>query len=244
MFGYLCQYLVFLATIVIISMILGRVPVWLLVFWTVWQSGIEIFQMKNLYGSGVPYMDFWNGLDLARISMQVLCICLSFGDNEVNINSAFALVVLLSWIGLLPYLKIYDTYRYLAELIKDCIMDVIPFLLVVAIMIIGFMFALYWRNLEYLEGTVGLMESFQIIFMNGFGDFSLAKENMSFIDIVIFYASTILICLLMMNLLIGILSEKLAEVVEQRSENKVKYAEKADMIFQIENLMFWNKTKA
>ena len=47
--------------------------------------------------------------------------------------------------------------------------------------------------------------------------------------------------LLMMNLLIGIISEKLAEVLENRVRND--YAELCDMIQDLELLMVWNRDK-
>ena len=67
--------------------------------------------------------------------------------------------------------------------------------------------------------------------MNAFGDFSLAYTDMSLIDSFLFFSSTFLICLIMMNLFIGILSEKLAEVLESRADAKNEYVELCMLIF-------------
>ena len=42
-----------------------------------------------------------------------------------------------------------------------------------------------------------------------------------------------------MNLLIGIISEKLAEVLEQREKNE--YFELCQIIYDVESLMFWKR---
>jgi hypothetical protein len=75
------------------------------------------------------------------------------------------------------------------------------------------------------------------VFTNAFGDFSLLYNGMSLIDTFFFFSSTLLICLVMMNLFIGILSEKLAEVLESRAEPMNEYAELCELIFQLELLI-------
>ena len=83
--------------------------------------------------------------------------------------------------------------------------------MVVLIQIIGFTLAHYWRSrLLETEEDDPMGVSFSTIFMLSFGDFGLYYENMTFIDAVIFFAATFLLTVVMMNLLIGILSEKLA----------------------------------
>ena len=61
---------------------------------------------------------------------------------------------------------------------------------------------------------------------------------MSFIDYVLLLLATFLLCLLMMNLLIGILSFKLEEVIESRAESKNVYKELSNLIFDLELLIF------
>ena len=45
----------------------------------------------------------------------------------------------------------------------------------------------------------------------------------------------------MMNLLIGIISEKLAEVLEQKEKNE--YFELCQIIYDVESLMFWKRNE-
>jgi hypothetical protein len=84
-------------------------------------------------------------------------------------------------------------------------------------------------------------ENFTSIFMNAFGDFSLAKNDMSFIHGFLFFSSTFIVCLIMMNLFIGILSVKLEEVLESRAELKNEYSELCLLICQLQGLIISKK---
>ena len=152
--------------------------------------------------------------------------------NETQVQY-FSLVMLFSWICLLEYLRIFSEFRYLSELIVACLNSVKGFIAVVFIQILGFTFALYWRHqiLEEEDDDSNFIQNFSSIFMNAFGDFSLQQEEMVFIDGFIMYGATLLICLVMMNLFIGILGEKLEEVIENRAEKKNVYAEKCMVVF-------------
>ena len=68
--------------------------------------------------------------------------------------------------------------------------------------------------------------------MNAFGDFSILDTvNNNLFDFSLCIAATFLVCAIMMNLFIGILSEKLSEIIEKRAEKKNEYAEKCLLVF-------------
>jgi hypothetical protein len=59
------------------------------------------------------------------------------------------------------------------------------------------------------------LKFFYGLFLLALGDFSLQTENLeSVVLYIIFIMATFLVLVVMMNLLIGIISEKLAEVLE------------------------------
>ena len=128
----------------------------------------------------------------------------------------------------------------MTELIVACLEYAAPFILVVLVMITGFAYALFWRNQSLLdEEEESFLDSFKSIYMAAFGDFSFSTNEMSSIDIVLFYSATFLISLVMLNLFIGILSMKLEEVIENRAEKKNQYAELCGVISQMQSLKFW-----
>lgn len=76
--------------------------------------------------------------------------------------------------------------------------------------------------------------------MTALGDFEAAGETLDgFVLYTIFGLATLLILIIMMNLLIGIISEKLAEVLEQKEKND--YFERCNLICDLENIMFWRR---
>ena len=63
--------------------------------------------------------------------------------------------------------------------------------------------------------------------MNAFGDFGILDTvSSNFYDVLLCLFASVLVCAVMMNLFIGILSEKLAEIIEKRAEAKNEYSEK------------------
>jgi len=55
----------------------------------------------------------------------------------------------------------------------------------------------------------------------------------------LFYFSTFLMCLVMLNLYIGILSEKLAEILENKV--KTQYAKLNKLVYMLESMQFKSK---
>ncbi len=74
---------------------------------------------------------------------------------------------------------------------------------------LGFACSLFFRKqMDLSIDSEEFWNCFILTFLNSFGDFD--KENMSFFDWILFTMSTIVMLLILMNLFIGILSEKLA----------------------------------
>jgi hypothetical protein len=65
---------------------------------------------------------------------------------------------------------------------------------------------------------MSLGERFLEFYFYAFGDFGSSDANESIVAWSMFIMSTLLICLIMMNLLIGLISEKLGEELENHSK--------------------------
>ena len=61
-------------------------------------------------------------------------------------------------------------------------------------------------------------QRFLEFYFYAFGDFGSSDDNASIVAWSLFIMSTLLICLIMMNLLIGLISEKLGEELENHSK--------------------------
>jgi hypothetical protein len=107
---------------------------------------------------------------------------------------------------------------------------------VLTIQILGFTSAYYWRNrLDITVEQTTLGFNVVAVFFNAFGDFSTLSDNMTGVDWFLFFMATFLILLIMMNLFIGILSEQLSEILENRDRNE--YKELCELVFLLENFM-------
>ena len=73
-----------------------------------------------------------------------------------------------------------------------------------------------------------------------FGEFD--TEEYGTMEWVLFGIATVLLPLLMMNLLIAIISDTFARVHLNRIESD--YKEKALLLRELENMMFWNRNKS
>ena len=73
--------------------------------------------------------------------------------------------------------------------------------------------------------------------MTTLGDFQEIDKIRSPVQMFIFLISCFTMLVVMMNLLIGIISETLSEQLVQRERNN--YSELCQFIYDIETLMFW-----
>jgi hypothetical protein len=53
----------------------------------------------------------------------------------------------------------------------------------------------------------------------------------------VFFLATFIMLIVMMNLLIGVISERLAEVIE--TNEKISYFDLCKLILDLESMMFW-----
>jgi hypothetical protein len=98
----------------------------------------------------------------------------------------------------------------------------------------GFSLAFFWRSIDTIDMDehVSWFNRFLGVFYITFGDFHETDYYTSGFDWVYFFFANLLICVVMMNLLIGILSEKLAEIIENRDQ--LLYNELLDLIITLE----------
>jgi hypothetical protein len=128
-------------------------------------------------------------------------------------------------------------------MIIECTKDCMEFITVLMVLVSGFALATFYGQIIDIENEqqTGILTHFFGFFLVAVGDFSVTGgENIdSPVLATIFVLASFIILIIMMNLLIGIISEKLAEILEQREKND--YRELCSLIFDIESVMFWNR---
>jgi hypothetical protein len=108
-------------------------------------------------------------------------------------------------------------------MIIECTKDVKEFIVVLAVLISGFALATYYRQILLHEEGNEVLPFSQFGYntvMTALGDFGAQTETLeSFTLSLMFFLTCFIILIVMMNLLIGIISERLAEVLEQKEKN-------------------------
>jgi hypothetical protein len=157
---------------------------------------------------------------------------------------AFTLLVLVSFIGMLQYFRLLKQYRALIKMIIECTKECLTFIIVLSVLLLGFTLSTYYRQiLLKVENNeeLGISQHAFNTVMTALGDFGAQTETLnSTVLYLVFFLTTIIILIVMMNLLIGIISEKLAEILEQKEKND--YFELCQLICDLENIMFWRNT--
>lgn len=182
----------------------------------------------------------WNFLDLSRIILQFVCIVLQLifphEAHEAGIQQqAYAYLTLISWISMLSYLRYFSETRILIQYISASVGSMISFMLVILIMLTGFSMA--YTVMEGYEFTaMQFCHAFHAQYLVLFGDFGDLPLN-NFFEWTLFLAASLFIPLVMLNLLIAVISEAHAGVVE--NQEKGDYAQLNTIILELERLLVW-----
>ena len=91
-----------------------------MIFWFAFQILIEFTQFyfqkakteNEEDGSWFDYFELWNILDLLRLTSQLCFILFCQHEQLEAASNAFSLVILLSWLTLINYLRLFASYRY------------------------------------------------------------------------------------------------------------------------------------
>jgi hypothetical protein len=163
----------------------------------------------------------------------------------------FAVMTLLSWIGFIQFLRYSKSTRILTAHIVQSTKAMIPFLPVIFIVLTAFSLT-FWihENAAYEHfdeenpdaQSGGIQSEYIYFFFENqyklmFADFD-AFENRDVFTILLLLFATILVPLVFLNLLIALISEAFATVVENLIRSD--YSELTDIILELEEFMFWN----
>jgi hypothetical protein len=113
-------------------------------------------------------------------------------------------------------------------------------MVVMGIMLLGFSSSHYQYYVKKkVEDHPTFGKFFQMIVYTAFGDFGESEEyEAGEVEQMFFFAfSVFILCLIMLNLLIGILSDVMAKIWETQDQSDA--AALCDIISDLENLMFW-----
>jgi WD40 repeat protein len=190
------------------------------------------------------FSSFWNWLDILRISLcYTLIIRMISGsaEDEVSLIILKITVMLLTWIKGIGYFRMFKQTRHFVTMLVDVAKDSLGFGTIFFYSIIAF------TNIyQILVGQPNFFSAFKNTYGGVFGaDTEDTDTSTEISDIqktvgwFIFFISTLVITVVMLNLLISVFSDTYDRVQLESSETS-NY-EKITMIYDIEKMLFWKR---
>ena len=196
------------------------------------------FEAKCLYSQRSDsryYKDVWNYVDLLINVSSIVIISVTIADaqNEDLIWILLRMALLASvWIRSMTWLRVNKNTRYLITMVLSVFKDMLAFLIILAVSILGFTFE--WR-LTYSFATIdgvkvtgeiptfydSLYETIMLVYGNG-PDAEANNEKYNYGRFIAINIMNITLSLTLLNLLIAVVSQTYTEVEESKAVHDLR----------------------
>lgn len=228
-----CLYIT-LVLVIMIHTLYDRSQVIPIIIALVLNTFFLAYESSQAYSGILSYFnDAWNILDASRIVVLYIHGILSL--IKVNTETEDVLLILLNlitWARLVGYFRIFDETRYLIHMIIQVVNDLGPFLILFLLSNIGATFTFYSNNYQADFGDE-LLATYGI----SYGAWDFVQDND--LRYTIFFCVSLMNTLILLNLLIALISDTYVRVREQL--DIVDMQELADIILEVDSIMFWNR---
>lgn len=203
--------------------------------------------MREYFGNG------WNLMDIVRILLQIgVILCHFLVDNTQNAylySDLKALVILMSWFSFLGSLRIFPSMRDLIQQVVSGVEAMSSFLVVLFVLLIGSTMTMWSKKLSLERPFAGEAPPLNRIWMQfveelisqvklAFGEINTEDpQSFNWVTLVITAILLFFTTLLLMNVLIGIISESVGRVYDARV--RTNYYVLCGIILDTELIMFW-----
>jgi WD40 repeat protein len=188
----------------------------------VWQISTDFSEYWN---------SIWNVLDQLRgLSFNYYALIAMKGTYNYDILLA---VLIFSWARGIACFRMFEPSRSMVRLVIQVILDIRTFFLILFYSTLAFAFVFYMRDPEAQPFAMYLTRAYRL----DLGDFE--TDLTEYFDWGIFFVSTMINPLIMLNLLIAIMSDTAAAGAEV--DDICGRRELTEMILDVEKIMFWKK---
>jgi hypothetical protein len=197
-----------------------------------------IAELPLFYIDPLNYIkDTWNMLDCFRIFTFYALFILSFLKVNFVIFYLLSITILISWIRVVAFFRIFKPTRYLVLMITEVTRYIMPFFLVLLYSITSFSLIGFLSN---SEGQYYFIQELNTQFMVNFGQFDTSNYN--YIEWMQFIGSSFSNTLIMMTMIISLMGS-IYERVEETSLI-ADYKEMASYILEIESIFLILRRKS
>jgi WD40 repeat protein len=199
---------------------------------------LTLYEVFQIYIVLLDYFnDIWNWIDLMRLSSMNFFIFLYWIDGTPNENESLyfyvnSLVTVLVFFRGISYFRLFESTRYMIDLIHQSIKDMIGFVTVLAFSVFSFAFIFY--SLENPDSKSTFMSNLINSYSINLGGGEIRGGS---IYALLFYLATVINPIILLNLLISILGNSFERVENSRVISN--YRELANLVLEVEQLIYW-----
>ena len=212
---------------------------------------LEILYLKK--NKLTYFTSFWNFVNLATIALVISTVVIDILEIRERVwVPVAAMGVLTMYLKLFYFGRIMNSTSTIVRMIIEISKDIVPFLFLVIVVILGFTNAFYIiaLNTDLEEGETRVQRftnnnvflAITYTWKNGLGDFitdEFDANNFSVMVYIIWIACTFMVLIVFLNVLIAVLSDSFDKIQETLENNLLK--EMATMMS--ENEVFVNRKK-
>lgn len=175
------------------------------------------------------FKEFWNCIDLGT-SVCFYIYMVSHMLLDEGFEWVLIVLIALSWVRGITLFAIFSDTRYMVNLIKEVLIDIIPFALVVFYSILAFFFI----NLAVTSNSAPVL-GWRLLqsYFDAIGNFSTDDYNI--LQILLVVLASVFNLIIMMNLLISILGDTYGRVNENSSIEDLKQL--TELIIEAESVL-------
>lgn len=200
-----------------------------------------ILTIYELYQVSVVLLDYftdpWNWIDFMRLASMNFFIVLYWIDSDPSPHNLLyfytnSIVTILVFFRGISYFRLFQSTRYMIDLINQSIKDMLGFVFVLSFSVISFAFIFY--TLENPDQKTSFTQSLVNSYSINLGGGEIFGGT---IYTLVFYLSTIINPIILLNLLISILGSSFERVENSRVISNFK--ELANLVLEAEQLIYW-----
>ena len=197
---------------------------------------LTVYEIIQVLTTGSIYFtDFWNIVDILR---SLICLFWGFMCFFLTQEDLFFLtwvMVVLNFFRGLTGFRAFSTTRYYTRLITRAFNDSLPFLFIFFYSTFAFG-VIYFVSLKGEEKNI--FELWSAPYQLNMGE-TMDADKVSSATYIYFMMASVINVILLLNLLISILGDSFDSF--QIDATQIDYLEQAELILEIESLMFWKR---
>lgn len=183
-------------------------------------------------GGRLYWSSFWNYIDISRILMIIIYFVLVLNEFAYGMREFLGILTFISWARGVTYFRIFKPTRYLINLIKEVIMDISYFLIVLFYSVISFSLITYVLH-GVPNGNTDYFDSLTLAYQANIGDYD--SENFGMYYWIFFFSYTVINPIIMLNLIINLMGSTFERV--QSDKMIADSLELVEMIIEGETLL-------